>query len=211
MTSCDNVDSQQELTTAVTRATFNTVIPSERLEIYFKLSPVQKLSLWKSKLNQSAAQTVTELQREAILSLDNKLSEELFSQNDINIFENEIFMDWLDRYGDSFTEIEGILIFEDLVDFNPASTVNFKSTRTYREMLIADKQNSYNTKEEDKNSVSARYEKPECTCRHGAYCSSIGDCENNTEFCEDTNLGCGWLWLQSCNGLCGEEMPPDPQ
>ena len=200
MTNCDKTASQDELNTAVTRATFYTVAPSERLNIYAKLSPAQKLELWKSKLSQSAAQAVNEFQREAILNLNSKLSKDLFNQNDINIFKNGPLMEWLDRYGDYFTDMEGILIFGNLVDFNPASTANLNSTLTYRDLLMA-----------DKDSVSVRYVKaPDCTCRHGAYCSSIGDCDKGAGGCKETSVvGCGWLWLQKCNGLCGEEISPN--
>jgi len=49
----------------------------------------------------------------------------------------------------------------------------------------------------------------ECTCRHGAYCSSIGDCTTQIR-CKTSTVGCGHFWFQACIGLCGEETGPNP-
>jgi|GEM_PF-2167440 len=138
--------------------------------------------------------------------MDSKLSKELFQQNVTDVFNNEFLMRWLYTYGDYFTELEGKLIFEVLSDFNPALVEGVESTQTYKDLLIEDKEHLDDTIAQDDDTVTARRLK-ECTCRHGAYCSSIGDCTTKQR-CQQSENGCGWIWLQRCAGLCGEEVDP---
>jgi len=47
---------------------------------------------------------------------------------------------------------------------------------------------------------------PECNCSASSnFCDTVTnpfpECENTG--CSRSDVGCGWLWLQACNGICG--------
>ncbi len=206
---CNDTNFQEEAFDSVNRQSFIGLSGKARIELYDKLSSEKKLNLWYSKLDQVLTQQISDQQKIAILDLKNRLNTELFEKinGDSDLFGNEILMDWISLFGDKFTEVEGKKIFADLSDFSPIPNQELNIERTFKDLLykeaVSERQRSNTSKER-----TTEYDcECNCTCRWGSYCSSIGDCrsEDDDVICINRR-GCGFIWLNTCNGLCGEEV-----
>ncbi len=182
----------------------------ERIESFRKLSASQKSKLWKSKFDQILSTEINSGQKEAILELKGEIEDIFYFSESVNsnITSNKKLLGWLENYGDRFSEEDGRKIFGDLSDFVPDLHWKNKNSavQSFRDFVFED----LRIDGKKRSSIALRkvYDCDcKCTCRWGTWCpGSIGDCVTEEIECEG-RLGCGLLWLQTCNGLCGVETP----
>lgn len=50
-----------------------------------------------------------------------------------------------------------------------------------------------------------------CDCNDGSlsdFCGVAGPCNSVDSKCKNSEFGCGWIWVQECNGTCDKEFVP---
>lgn len=210
--SCTNDSKREDFSDFITREDFIGISQIKRLELYDKLSAEQKLNLWMDKLNHLSTLDLADEKIDAINNLKQRLNVEIFRdiQSDSDFYNAKLLMDWVEVFGRYFMEEEGKSMFGSLENFTPPVSY---TKRTFQDLIYAEAAAesyfSFSANETQTNNASALevYDCDcRCSCRWGSYCSSIGDCDSKGVKCE-TGRGCGFFWLNTCNGLCGELVP----
>ncbi len=159
-----------------------------RLQKWGEITPEQRYYLWVDKLKQTLTKPISEQQRLLIEQLIADLTPSLFDYNNVqfSLILKSLEDKYLPKVEEYFTFDEQVRIFASLLDFNPTHSIS--------ELKLKDRQ----LLNDSENIVESRRD---CNCRWScwpeddyAICGP-GDCARGS-------LGCGFLWLQGCSGVC---------
>lgn len=170
------------------------VSPSTSSAIYRAFTPQQRIQFWKDKLDEVMAMKWSKGELSHIKKVDNFISshqdffsEEKLTDDQLNELET-FFYKWQ-------KEGESLFGWNAKVAISIAGAGN-RLKNTQGELISL----SYTG-----NAPVVMKSAENCNCNTGMisdFCHDApGPCENVN--CEDSFRGCGWLFLQQCNGTCG--------
>lgn len=149
---------------------------------YAKLSKKEQISVWVSKIDQVLEQNLPEKQKLLIIELRNKLklSYSVDNGEDIKLLAASI--------AESSSGQDFIQMFENLNDYKYSG---YSAPDKLSLAIASDIQNFQNTDMPKQDNPYSK--KPSCNCRWT--CAFYGGGSDN---CEQTDGGCGFLWMQDC-------------
>jgi hypothetical protein len=153
--------------------------------LFIGMEPAMRLSLWQDRLSAAVKETSSRKQKAVLRNISAQLDEKLFS--DLNETALRKFGSFWSRYSEEAYQA-----------FEPKSkALDAILTRLGTGKAAAP--------------LPTKKARPSCTCAS----ANNGDLRNNdcgglsnacqTGACTPTRWGCGYLWLQGCDGLCTGE------
>jgi len=164
--------------------------------IFTKLTPEEKYNLWKEKINQVAAQSLSHEQRSLVLEVSKILSVDIFIAGHTKNQEiiNKLAEDFTNRALEHFPNGQLRRYFGNLESLRPSPFEDFSNNKMIHPRVqdILDK---------SKDELAKR--RIECNCRWGWWCDSRctdnGNCSGNGG--KYAGL-CGFMLLQECVSVC---------
>lgn len=194
--SCDpSVDQwvRKNLTTirTMSRAEWEKLDPAVSRACFAACLPEQKLNFWIQKFDHALTLDWNEAEKEHITKIKDFLIRypEVFGPD---LYEEEELYDLFDRFMYEWTDHA-----ETNLDWNQA-TIGSLIFSAYK---INNKKGDIKIPAMTQNLTISRSMEEYCDCNVSNDFCSIGYC--NSSSCIDDTHGCGWVWVQRCNGLCG--------
>ncbi|MCB0450970.1 MAG: bacteriocin fulvocin C-related protein [Confluentibacter sp.] len=164
-------------------------LPGEKQRAAFRVqTPEKRKLLWKNKLSQLLNEAKSKEEEKLILFVDNFASKLSFDREltdrEYYDFEKEL-LPLVEKSG--WTKSEMVYAFGTLQNGKKKIKNDFFAKNSSIKKLSL-------------NLVANAEEDPDCNCKWG-WCGDGSDCEDDD--CEETNLGCGAIWLGSCTKICG--------
>ena len=159
--------------------------------LYFKsLAYQEKIEIWYNKFNILIKSSYDKKQREYLIEIVKDLNNNSYSKGITN---NEFRFKWESKLQYlksefSWTDYDIFIVFSTLY------TIQFNQTANKSSQLF----------EEIERIAEPGFSSAGCDCRWGGlgclgeYCNGDSNCPAD----KDDELGCGFLWLQSCTGSC---------
>lgn len=203
-TNCTKISNQELSLFTTLRSNLSGMEKGDLLSKYKAYSSELKSSLWKDKI-QYVINNSTQLDHDQIIALNKVMviiNENLFTgdfQGLIN--SNNEVSSWIQNYSKLFSMDEGFSIFGSLENYKysrqPSGAVRFDKNFTED---FGEKSASSKSKLESRTN---NFVPPTCNCFCICRWNCPGDpvCVDGSQGCAHQG-GCGWLFLQPCNGLC---------
>lgn len=176
----------------MSKSSFTQLTPVKQLSVYRAFNAEKRIELWKNKIEEVLQMNLSEKERNHIKVLKSVLSQKGYwfggytdkSQkqqinNEIDIFAYR----WIE-YAKEELKWDNVFIYKVAGDPNPMSVIdNFMISNSNHQ-------------------IATRAEENVCRCHTDWESCKPLNCVKGG--CRDDGLkGCGWLWLQDCDGTCG--------
>lgn len=153
------------------------------------LSKEEKSLIWKDRIIESFKEKeFNKMQYEFLLEVYKDINPKIFDEGSSESVDFK--KKWLSRFETKFKTA--------YINHKKAEIKNVEGQRVY-DLVLTLTQLSENYKIACGGSGSPKVDDRNCTCNWGTFCPL--DC-NSEATCNVTSDGCGFLWFESCDGLC---------